>query len=366
MPGAARPADRGWLVASLLQGAWRVQPSPASLTEEELELILPMLTRSGTGGLAWRRIRNTPLATTEPGGKLQMARRIQAAEAAIRLAQIGQVLSLDGIRKAEPLLIKGWAHSGLYPEAGLRHYTDIDLIIQPEHEQAAIMAVSTMVRTDPDRAIPVDLQTSLKDLPERSWNELLERSRLLSLPGSQVRTLGYEDTLRMSCLHLLRHNGFHPLWLCDVSSLVENPSADFDWEYCLRGDRGRTKLVLAVIRLANQLLGARLDRCPERLLPETVPQWMLGAVLRWWGTEATFKYPWPLPRQIGAMVSADPRQFPQALADRWPDPIHAVRRFSWPINRFSGRAAQILDFATRAASWAPRHVRFRRKKASLG
>jgi hypothetical protein len=353
---SATETERGSLVASLLQGAWRAQPNSASLSQKELELILPILVRSGTAGLAWRRIRDTPLALTEAGGKLRLARRIQAAEAAIRVAQIEQVLSKEGMREADPIVIKGWAHGGFYPEAGLRHYTDIDLVVQPARHQAASLAVATMVPTDPGRAIPVDIQDNWKDLPDRSWEELLAHSRLLSLPSRHVKTLGYEDTLRLSCLHLLRHLGFHPLWLCDISALLENLPAEFDWDYCLSGQRRRTEWMLAAIRLAHQVLGARLERCPERRLPREVPRWMLRAMLRRWGAEATFEYPWPLPRQIGAVVRADPRKFPQALADRWPDPLSAIARFSWPINRVSGKAAQILDFGARALTWAHRQI----------
>jgi Uncharacterised nucleotidyltransferase len=353
---ATRPVDRGWLIASILQGAWRAQPESVTMTEAQLQTILPILVRAGTAALAWRRIRGTPLASSEPGRQIQTARRIQAAEAAIRQADLEQVLALPAIHEADPVLLKGWAHGQLYPEPAVRHYTDIDLLIQPAFLESVSQALATLVPADPARAAPIDLQTAAKDLPERSWAQLLAHSRVLSLPRGQVRALGFEDTLRLSCIHMMRHLSFHPLWLCDASVLVENLPSGFDWDYCLNGDRRRTDWMLSVLRLANQTLGTRLDRCPERRLPRAVPPWMVRAMLRWWGNEATYIYPWPLPDPIGSVAREDPRRLLQVFADRWPDPLQAVSRYSWPLNRVSGKAAQIRDFVGRALTWAPRHA----------
>ncbi len=352
-----RPVERGWLVASVLSGAWRAKPEPVSMTEAQLRTIVPILVRGGTAALAWRRIRETPLAATDAGREIQTARRIQAAEAAIRQADLEQVLALEAVRTADPVLLKGWAHGQLYSEPAVRHYTDIDLLIQPAFLEPVSQALATLVPADPARSAPIDLQTEAKDLPERSWAQLLGHSRVLALPSGRVRALGFEDTLRLSCIHMMRHLGFHPLWLCDVSVLVENLPSGFDWDYCLNGDRRRTDWLLAVLRLANQTLGTRLDRCPGRRLPRAVPPWMVRAMLRWWGNEATYIYPWPLPDSIGSVVKDDPRQLLRVFADRWPDPLQAVGRYSWPLNRVSGRVAQVRDFVSRALTWVPRPAR---------
>lgn len=356
------PVDQGWVIADLLQGAWRREPGSASVSEEQLRLVVPVLVRSGAAALAWRRLRDSPLAATAAGREILTARRIQAAEAAIRQAQLESVLSLPGVREADPILLKGWAHGQLYPEPAVRHYTDIDLLIQPKYHQPVTRAMTAFVPADPARAVPVDIQTTLKDLPERTWTDLYSHSRVLALPTGQVRVLGFEDTLRLSCIHMLRHLGFHPLWLCDVSALIENLPADFDWGYCLAGDRRRTEWMLAVLRLANQVLGTRLDRCPPRRVPATVPPWMVRAMLRWWGTETTFVYPWPLPNHVVSVARDDPRRVLHAFADRWPDPLQAVGRFSWPINRLTGRTAQVLDFTGRALMWVPRQLGFYQRK----
>ena len=355
------PVDRGLLVGSLLQGAWRVVPGAASLSPNELELILPILIHSGTGSLAWRRIRNTPLGSSAPGQRLHTARRIQAAEAAIRAGQIERVLSLDGMREADPILVKGWANGRFYPEDGLRRYTDIDLIVRPDRYEAAVRAAARMVPADPDRAIPVDIQRNLRDVPDRSWEQISARSCLVSLGNGQVTVLGDEDTLRLACLHLLHHSGFHPIWLCDVGALLESLPVDFDWDYCLGGQPRRTKWMLAVIRLANQLLGASLDLCPAGLAPRTVPRWMVRTILARWGTEASFQHPWPRPRRILSVMRTDPRRLPDAVTSQWPDPLKAVGRLGWPINDLSGRTAQILYFTARPVYRIVRHRLLRRK-----
>jgi Uncharacterised nucleotidyltransferase len=361
--GAVRPpiaaVELGSVVASLLQGAWRTETGSSTITEAQLGAVAPILIRSGTAALAWRRIRSTGLALTDPGREIQRARRIQAAEAAIRQAQLAQVLSLDAVREADPILLKGWANGTLYPEPAVRHYTDIDLLIRPEHQEKVAAAVAGMVLRDPERSVPVDLQTKVKDLPERTWKDLYSRSRRLPLLEGNGRTLGLEDTLRLSCVHMLRHLGFHPLWLTDISALLETLPPDFDWVYALDGDRRRSKWMVAALRLANQVLGASIDRCPPRQLPRTVPPWMVQAMLRWWGSESSFIYPWPHPKPVGHYGA---RGLPHAFADRWPDPLQAVGHYSWPITRLSGRTAQLFDFSSRALLWGPRQLGFFSRK----
>jgi hypothetical protein len=206
----------------------------------------------------------------------------------------------------------------------------------------------------------VDFHQEWGDLPDRGWHDIHAHSQLLSLGGSWVRVLGPEDSFRLSCLHLLRHAvqmppRSSPLWLCDVSVMLESLPANFDWDYCLSGHRRHAQWMAAVIRLANQVLDARVDRCPSGPLPRAVPSWMAKTFLRVWGLAETDASPWPLPRPLG-WVRRDIRELPLALAERWPSPLQSVCRLSWPINRVSGRAAQVLDYAARAATWGPRQL----------
>src|SRR5205807_1179327 len=81
----------------------------------------------------------------------------------------------------------------------------------------------------------VDLHEGMPDLPDRSWDEVYRRSRLVRLRNSDVRILGAEDHLRLTCFHLLRHGAWCPLWLCDVVVILESLPPGFDWDYCKHG-----------------------------------------------------------------------------------------------------------------------------------
>jgi hypothetical protein len=190
---------------------------------------------------------------------------------------------------------------------------------------------------------------------------------VVSLGSSRIRILAAEDDLRLSCHHLLRHvvempPRSNPLWLCDVGAMIETLAADFDWDYCLSGQPLRTDWMLAVIRLANQVLGASTDRCPGDRLPAAVPAWMENAFLRVWGQRERYipESGFPLPF---SHVRKDMKKLPRAVAERWPDPLQSVCRLSWPIRR--GRLAQVVDFTGRGLRWAPRQLVGRRKPGAL-
>jgi hypothetical protein len=355
------------LVARLIAGAWRADVPPVSLYPEELDLILPLVLKSGTAALAWRRIRGTLLAATAAGRKLQEIRLVIAAHSAVRESLLHRFLSMDGLHKADPIVVKGWAHARLYPEPGLRPYGDFDLLVLPEHYESVESAYVSVASDDPLSGIPVDFHQEWGDLPDRTWDDIHAHSRLVSLGGSWVRVLGPEDSFRLSCLHLLRHAvqmppRSNPLWLCDVSVMLERLPADFDWDYCLAGQRRHAQWMSAVIRLANQVLGARVDRCPSGRLPGAVPPWMATTFLRVWGLAETDANPWPLPRPL-ASVRRDIRELPLALAERWANPLQSICRLSWPINRVSGLVAPVVDYTVRALSWGPRRFSFGRVRA---
>jgi hypothetical protein len=357
---------RGRLLATVLAGGWRAVVPPVALTQDELDIVVPLIVNSGTAGLAWRRIRNTALAATEGGRTLRQARLITAAQATIRESQIERQLDPDAFGRADPILIKGWANGRPYPEPSIRHYTDIDLLVRPENYAAATQAWERLLGEMPESTW-VDLQQELRDLPDRTWDDLYARADVVPLRSVAVTILGPEDALRLSCLHLLRHLGCNPIWLCDVSAMLENLRPGFDWNYCLSGQPRRTEWMLAVIRLANQVLGANVERCPTSVLPVSVPSWMPNTLLRVWGRGDRYDHPWPLPSPLGHV--RDVRRLAGALAERWPTPIESIYRLSWPINRVSGRSAQLLDYCLRALGWFARivgHVRRSRPQPEIG
>lgn len=305
-------------------------------------------------GLCWRRIRDLALAASEDGRNLHAARRVQAAEALRQEAEVAEVFGLVGMNRFDLILAKGWAAGRLYPEPGLRPYTDIDLFVRPERYQLVAEALQKQRENDPVWSTPVDLQDEWQDLPGRAWEELNSHSRLVALREQQIRVLGPEDTLRLSCLHFFRHGGSNPVWLCDVGALIENLPSSFDWAYCLKGGRQQASWMMSVVQLAHQLLGAILPIDFGDRLAVSTPRWMTTAVLRRWGNITTYTQERPVP--VRTMLKTNLWGLPRALVIRWPSPLESVCELSWPVRAYSGIAAQGLVYARRAISWPARQV----------
>ena len=65
--------------------------------------------------------------------------------------------------------------------------------------------------------------------------ELYLHSQLVLLGKAEIRVLGFEDQVRLLCLHMLYHGVFRPVWLCDLGMTLESLPSDFDWDYFLSG-----------------------------------------------------------------------------------------------------------------------------------
>src|ERR1700683_4591217 len=128
---ASVEVQRGRLLAGALAGAWRTWPSPWTPSTRALEEIAPLLLKSGTAGLAWRRISSSDLPSRNAALDLREAHRHDVLQAALREHQLVQSLKLLDSARIAPLLAKGWAVARLYPERGLRPYGDIDLYVRP-------------------------------------------------------------------------------------------------------------------------------------------------------------------------------------------------------------------------------------------
>lgn len=367
-PTAGADLNRGRLLTMLLCQSWRRDVRPAPLSREELDAILPLALRNGTAALAWRRIRGTALAMTKSGWRLRNGQLSIATYAAAGEAALKSILALDGLSDADPILVKGWTHARLYPAQAMRPYSDVDLFVAPERYQRLMPALETGPAVELAHVLPMDVQTEWVDL-DRSWDEIRAHSRVAFLGSAEVRVLGPEDALRLCCLHVLRHATelpprSNPLWLCDVSVMLEDLSPDFDWDYCTAGQPWRTQWMFTVIRLANQVLGARVDQSPGGRLQASVPPWLTKVFLRIWGHAEGDRTLWPQPLPLGR-IGRDIRALREALAERWANPLRSVYRLSWPINQVSGPVAQIVDYPLRAVAWGRRHAGSRKEKVAI-
>lgn len=84
-----------------------------------------------------------------------------------------------------------------------------------------------------------------------------ERVEPLQIGGQTVETLSAEDLLLVLCCHGFTHQWERLVWICDVASLIEQRS--LNWDYVLQQAKrlGVLRIVLAGLLLANEL-GAEL------------------------------------------------------------------------------------------------------------
>lgn len=170
-----------------------------------------------------------------------------------------------------PLLIKGWSTVRLYPGDSGRRLGDIDLCFHPDEIEAAV----ELKARHPDALATVDLHQSVPDLPDRSWNELIERSVQVSLQNESIRILAPEEHLRLTCRHLVRHGLKAERMWNDVRVLLQTRSATFDWDECLRGDEVTSNWVRAICDLVQS---QESNRFPERPEPKRCPKWFQRVV----------------------------------------------------------------------------------------
>jgi Uncharacterised nucleotidyltransferase len=321
----------------MLSGSWRRSPLPIELPSEELRAILPDLLEGGLAGLSWQRLRQSSLAETGIAVELRNAYRLQALDQRREKGNIARLAAKLRMAGVQPIVLKGWAVARLYPEPALRPYGDLDLLIRPEQLAAAREVMSR----GGYGLLVIDLEHP--DLPDLgfSLHELFARSRVALLGDAEVRVLSPEDQLRLLCLHFLRHGAWRPLWLVDIAVALEARPADFDWDLCLGPNPIRADYVTCAIGVAHQLLGARVGDTPAARRAETLPCWLVPAVLTQWEAgpfrewisggliRSTLRRPWTLPRE---------------MANRWPDPILATVRVHGPFNELPRFPFQVAAY----------------------
>src|SRR3977135_1985144 len=123
--------SRSSLVAMILAGSWRTASFPAlDMAESQLDEVTPLLYGSGAAALGWWRVRESELKHTSSAAVLQQAFRLQVLQSGIHEEKVAKAFRLLRSSAIEPILVKGWAAAGYYPERGLRPYGDIDLLVR--------------------------------------------------------------------------------------------------------------------------------------------------------------------------------------------------------------------------------------------
>jgi hypothetical protein len=338
------------LIAALLEGAWRPSCQSLKISVEQLDEIAPMLLGSGAGPLGWRRVKDTLLGASHSASELRESYRLHSAQSLLYRHKIRLAFALLRANGIEPILIKGWASARLYPEAGLRPYGDIDLCVRPDDYRRA----KVVMDSSEGKECWVDLHKGMGRLDNRSWDELFERSQLVKLDGDDIRVLGVEDHLRISCVHFLDHGAWRPIWLCDIAASVEAITADFDWDACLGKDQRRAKWIVSAIGLANRLLKARIEHCPEIIRNATLPGWLVPGVLKEWERPRVKEH---APPELIMISLRHPTRVPKAILNRWPNPIEATVRVKGSFNELPRLPFQLKDYLIQTGKFLGRLTR---------
>ena len=156
------PMVQGLAVAAVLAGSWRHTPPTLDLPPATLEAVQGLLATGGAGGLAWHKLRQSPLRTFPTSQELRQHYRLQSLQASDREQAIRELLPRLRAVGVEPILIKGWSSARLYPEAGLRPSCDIDLCVPVSQLATASAALSSA-----PLPCAVDLHEGVPDLPDR-------------------------------------------------------------------------------------------------------------------------------------------------------------------------------------------------------
>jgi hypothetical protein len=305
----------------LLARSWDSCVKLHEMAEEELSVVAPLLIAGGCAGLAWRAVANSHIAQTPTAAILLDHYRDQNIKAA--LLEQGAERVFRALREAgiEPVLVKGWAVGRLYPELGLRPYSDVDICVPPGRggDTEAVLYASFKETG----WVNVDIHDGAAKLDTKNWEELFFRSRLVTLNETQVRVFSPEDHFRILCLHLLRHGAWRALWLCDVAVALETQAGEMDWDYCLTDEPRIATMICCVIGLARHLLKAEPRDLPERAATYNIPPWLSAAVIRQWDRcQNPNAQGVAIPTLLSKLKS--PKRLCSDVYSRWDQPIRAM------------------------------------------
>ena len=342
------------MLAAALAGSWRLAPPPLDCSADEFEKIAPLLIRSGAAPLCWRRVRHSELRALPAAAAMQQAYRHNILLTAVREQKIERAVAVLRAAGVEPILVKGWAAARLYPEHGLRPYSDIDLCVCPEQFAAAEAALWEALAYE---RYEVDLHSGFARFGGGGVGEIYARSRLARLGCTDVRVPCAEDHLRVLSIHMLREGAWRALWLCDVAAAVEAAGDGFDWDHCLTQDRRLAGWVNSAVRAAHELLGADIRHTPAASAARRLPRWLVPTILREWGSRLP-----SMPERHRAPMAylRSPAGIWKGLRHRWPNTIEATVGVGAPFNDWPRLPFQLGNCVARTVKFAVRLPKSRR------
>ncbi len=224
-----------------------------------------------------------------------------------KLLQVTELLQASGITA---IPYKGPVIAALaYGNAGLRQFSDIDILVSREHYQEARNVLlangywpgregsgecALLHERDGSH---IDLHQSIMPgrIPfEPDFAAYRERLTPIEVAGREIESLSPEDTLIVLCAQLVKDaSGRPPLYLikiCDIAELVRaNP--ELDWKRVVREARalGCARIVASALLLARQLLQAPIPELglasPRRQHREALLDHTLDKLVNQWSSD---------------------------------------------------------------------------------
>jgi hypothetical protein len=339
-------------LTAAVREAWRPEATAMPLPDDvDLSRWAERLVAGGVGGLAWWRVRQAGLAPTPELSPLRESFQHHALTAARQERDLPHLLTHFNEAGIEPILFKGWTVARLYPHRALRPFGDFDLLVRAEQTDRARSVLRALGSDLQSRADVDTAGTLARYLPDRAEAELFERSYPEKFGEARFRVLCWEDHLRLVTIHQLHHGGWRPLWLCDVAVMLEALPPEFSWQLCLEGNPHLSDGVLAMVALAEELLGARPPAGTPRV---EVPGWLRRTVLHGWvhGYESMPPSLYEL-RKLGWAGAL------RALRARWPDPLSATVHLRAPFRSVPRPMVQMAECLRRGADFVRRDLRWR-------
>ena len=292
--------------ARLIPDAQRLQARPRGGVQ--WPLFCDLAEEHSVLGLAARALLDTdpPTISTESGKALRSWQRSNALFTLLLTAEMFRLF--DAFRNAgiEALVTKGPALSlRCYGDSGLRQYGDLDLVLR---EKDIPRVTELMLGLGYEAAVPLSAIRAKKIPGEYNFRQkstqllvefhtertfryhprplpienLFRRRAFVSFDGREIPALSLEDELILISIHGAKHFWERLSYIADVAAFVSRQALDWAKVESAAAEVGAERMLDVALRLAQDVLGARLPEAVEKRIQSSpaLPK-LLGSIRRW-------------------------------------------------------------------------------------
>lgn len=290
---------------------WR-EPPPGLAARVRSRDLTPVVHHAGLHGvatLAYLSLRGISGVDVEPLAGLEAEYLAALANHVRTLRDLGLVAGALEKAGVPWLVFKGPILSeAVYGRPDLRHYSDLDVAVPRDAFADALAALEhcggTLLGHDwalleAEGNSQLQISVGLGTVVDLHWHllnrsavrrslsipmkDLFASSRMVSLGGIEVRTLGDCDTLLHLCIHAALSGGVRLLWLKDIERSLARTSYDWDAVVHLAACRRARALIGVVLERARLALDAPVPvDVVARLVPSRMRRTADHAVSRAW------------------------------------------------------------------------------------